>query len=192
MSGTNAHPEYRNIIVIPQGRDCRERLQQCRAHVRHRLRADHLHELGLDARDFVVLQLGRLVPKRFMATTPWTQLQHFPRYLKAITLRLDKLRADPARDTTRLAGSPAGWDAERVLAFKIIGAVAGFVGDIVLLHDPQTAGLVSGLQEAGARVLWRCHVGRDDPHLPPHRADRDGREPPRGAAPDPRRGRREG
>lgn len=37
-------------------------------------------------------------------------------------------------------------------------------GDIVLLHDPQTAGLVSGLQEAGVKVLWRCHVGRDDPH----------------------------
>ncbi|HEX6845116.1 MAG TPA: type II secretion system F family protein [Actinomycetota bacterium] len=33
-----------------------------------------------------------------------------------------------------LAGSPAGWDAERVLAFKIIGAVAGFVGGIVLLQ----------------------------------------------------------
>ena len=37
-------------------------------------------------------------------------------------------------------------------------------GDIVLLHDPQTAGMVSGLQEAGARVVWRCHVGRDEPH----------------------------
>lgn len=37
-------------------------------------------------------------------------------------------------------------------------------GDIVLLHDPQTAGLVSGLREAGAKVLWRCHIGRDDPH----------------------------
>jgi ATP-dependent helicase HrpA len=48
-------------------------------------------------------QLQRLVPKRFMATTPWTQLQHFPRYLKAITLRLDKLRTDPARDSARLA-----------------------------------------------------------------------------------------
>ena len=47
-------------------------------------------------------QLQRLVPKRFLATTPWTQLQHLPRYLKAITLRLDKLRADPARDATRL------------------------------------------------------------------------------------------
>lgn len=32
-----------------------------------------------------------------------------------------------------LAGSPAGWDAERVLAFKIIGAAIGFVGGIVLL-----------------------------------------------------------
>jgi ATP-dependent helicase HrpA len=48
-------------------------------------------------------QLQRLVPKRFLAGTPWAALQHFARYLKAITLRLDKLRADPARDATRLA-----------------------------------------------------------------------------------------
>jgi ATP-dependent helicase HrpA len=48
-------------------------------------------------------QLQRLVPKRFLAATPWTRLQHLPRYLKAIVLRLDKVRADPARDTGRLA-----------------------------------------------------------------------------------------
>jgi ATP-dependent helicase HrpA len=48
-------------------------------------------------------QLQRLCPKHFIAATPWTQLQHFARYLKAIVLRLDKLRADPARDTARLA-----------------------------------------------------------------------------------------
>jgi ATP-dependent helicase HrpA len=47
-------------------------------------------------------QLQRLMPKRFIALTPWPQLQHFARYLKAITLRLDKYRADPARDATRL------------------------------------------------------------------------------------------
>ena len=47
-------------------------------------------------------QLQRLVPKNFMATTPWPQLQHCARYLKAITQRLDKYRADPARDTQRL------------------------------------------------------------------------------------------
>ena len=32
-------------------------------------------------------------------------------------------------------------------------------GDIVLLHDPQTAGLAAALAGAGARVVWRCHIG---------------------------------
>ena len=48
-------------------------------------------------------QLQRLCGKRFLAETPWPQLQHLPRYLKAITLRLDKLRADPARDAQKMA-----------------------------------------------------------------------------------------
>jgi len=48
-------------------------------------------------------QLQRLVPKRFLQAAPWTRLQHLARYLKAITLRLDKYRADPARDAARLA-----------------------------------------------------------------------------------------
>ncbi|MDH0864644.1 ATP-dependent RNA helicase HrpA [Mitsuaria sp. GD03876] len=51
----------------------------------------------------VQAQLQRLMPKRFVLQTPWTQLQHFPRYLKAITLRLDKLRADAPRDAKLLA-----------------------------------------------------------------------------------------
>ena len=34
-------------------------------------------------------------------------------------------------------------------------------GDIVLLHDPQTAGLVDGLKKRGAHVVWRCHIGSD-------------------------------
>ncbi|VTU28317.1 ATP-dependent RNA helicase HrpB [Variovorax sp. PBL-E5] len=48
-------------------------------------------------------QLQRLIGRDFIIGTPWPQLQHFARYLKAITLRLDKLRADPARDTQRMA-----------------------------------------------------------------------------------------
>ncbi|MEI6549340.1 MAG: ATP-dependent RNA helicase HrpA [Betaproteobacteria bacterium] len=47
-------------------------------------------------------QLQRLVPKRFLALTPWTQLQHYARYLKAIVLRLEKWRSDPARDGAKL------------------------------------------------------------------------------------------
>ncbi len=34
-------------------------------------------------------------------------------------------------------------------------------GDVVLLHDPQTAGLAAPLAHAGARVVWRCHIGVD-------------------------------
>ena len=51
----------------------------------------------------VQAQLARLVGKTFLTATPWPSLQHLPRYLKAVVLRLDKLRADPARDAQRLA-----------------------------------------------------------------------------------------
>ena len=36
-------------------------------------------------------------------------------------------------------------------------------GDIVLLHDPQTAGLIGPLKRTGAKVVWRCHIGVDEP-----------------------------
>ena len=48
-------------------------------------------------------QINRLIPKKFLQATPWDRLQHLARYLKAITLRLDKYRADPARDAARMA-----------------------------------------------------------------------------------------
>jgi ATP-dependent helicase HrpA len=47
-------------------------------------------------------QINRLIPKRFLQATAWSRLQHLARYLKAITARLDKYRADPARDAARL------------------------------------------------------------------------------------------
>jgi ATP-dependent helicase HrpA len=56
-----------------------------------------------DVADDIAAQLARLVPRRFVAETPWAQLAHLPRYLKAVVMRLDKLRADPARDAQRLA-----------------------------------------------------------------------------------------
>jgi len=43
-------------------------------------------------------QLDRLLAPGWLARTPWERLQHLPRYLQAASLRLDKLRADPARD----------------------------------------------------------------------------------------------
>jgi trehalose synthase len=37
-------------------------------------------------------------------------------------------------------------------------------GDVAFLHDPQTAGLVGAAREAGATVIWRCHIGSDEPN----------------------------
>jgi ATP-dependent helicase HrpA len=51
----------------------------------------------------VKLQLARLVAPGWLACTPWARLQHYPRYLKAVEVRLEKLRADPARDARLMA-----------------------------------------------------------------------------------------
>jgi trehalose synthase len=42
--------------------------------------------------------------------------------------------------------------------------------DIVMLHDPQTAGLAPALARQGNLVIWRCHVGRDTPNEEVERA----------------------
>jgi trehalose synthase len=34
-------------------------------------------------------------------------------------------------------------------------------GDVVIVHDPQPAGLAAEMRRRGARVVWRCHVGTD-------------------------------
>ena len=36
-------------------------------------------------------------------------------------------------------------------------------GDVVMLHDPQVAGLTSPAKELGATVFWRSHIGADEP-----------------------------
>ncbi|MEJ2769231.1 ATP-dependent RNA helicase HrpA [Mycetohabitans sp. B46] len=43
-------------------------------------------------------QLAALITRRFVMDTPYAQLAHFPRYLKGMSLRIDKLKVDPARD----------------------------------------------------------------------------------------------
>ena len=48
-------------------------------------------------------QLQALVHKRFIADNEYSQLAHFPRYLKAINVRLEKLRGNPSRDAQLMA-----------------------------------------------------------------------------------------
>ncbi len=44
-----------------------------------------------------------LLGKEWIGRTPYERLQHLPRYLKAINIRLEKLRANPARDAQNMA-----------------------------------------------------------------------------------------
>jgi len=61
-------------------------------------------------------------------------------------------------------------DDERATYERVIARNAGELqevvrkDDIVLLHDPQTAGLCGPLRESGVRVVWRCHIGLDAPN----------------------------
>ncbi len=73
-----------------------------------------------------------------------------------------------------LHGSPGdglGLGPEDEAVFRDTGAAnAGELGelvmpgDVVLLHDPQTAALIQPLRDRGAHVVWRCHVGIDEPN----------------------------
>ena len=58
----------------------------------HRLRADR------SVLDDIEAQLAALFPPGFLHQVGYEHLQHYPRYLKAVVMRLDKLREDPARD----------------------------------------------------------------------------------------------
>jgi trehalose synthase len=80
----------------------------------------------------------------------------------AVTKRIhNRLHGVPGDTGSLDAAARATYDA--TLA-RQRGAVAARVrpGDLVLLHDPQTAGLARDLRERGALVVWRCHVGLDE------------------------------
>ena len=92
--------------------------------------------------------------------TRWMILDADPEFF-AITKRVhNMLHGDPG-DGGPLAGTEQAHYSSvlaRNLAFLVTCVSPR---DIVVLHDPQTAGLVAGLRRIGARVIWRCHVGRD-------------------------------
>lgn len=66
-------------------------------------------------------------------------------------------------------GGPLGKDEHAVYEDTLADNAREFADlvspdDIVILHDPQTAGLVPVVRETGARIIWRCHVGLDHPN----------------------------
>ncbi len=54
-------------------------------------------------------QVKRLMGRNFIAETPFERLQNYPRYFKGIQVRLDKLKANPARDAQLMADYAPLW-----------------------------------------------------------------------------------
>lgn len=101
--------------------------------------------------------------------TRWLVIKGMPEFFR-ITKRLHHaIHGEPGDE------SPLG-DAERSVYEAVLAENAaellGLVQprDIVLLHDPQTAGLSSILSNAGVDVIWRSHVGADASNAETERA----------------------
>jgi trehalose synthase len=90
----------------------------------------------------------------------WAVISGDPEFF-AITKRIHNRLHGFAGD-----GGPLG-DAEREVYEQTLAASARELAelvhpsDIVILHDPQTAGLTAAVRATGATVMWRCHVGLD-------------------------------
>jgi trehalose synthase len=93
----------------------------------------------------------------------WAVLRGSPEFF-AVTKRLHNLLHGERGDGGQLDESARRLYAEVLRAN--VDALAPLMqkGDVVYLHDPQTAGMVAGLRERGLKVVWRCHVGRDVPN----------------------------
>ncbi|MEA2387153.1 MAG: trehalose synthase [Thermoleophilaceae bacterium] len=99
----------------------------------------------------------------------WTVIEGPPEFFlvtKRIHNRLHGAEGD---------GLPLDDDARSMYEEVLARNAAGFAPrlrerDVVILHDPQTVGLVEAVRATGAAVIWRCHVGIDTPNERAHEA----------------------
>jgi trehalose synthase len=90
----------------------------------------------------------------------WLVIEGPPEFFR-ITKRVHNALHDSSGDGSPLgAAQTAAY--EKVMQDNIV-ALDTFVrrNDIVICHDPQTAGLVPHLLKRGCLVVWRCHIGHE-------------------------------
>jgi len=89
----------------------------------------------------------------------WLVMTADPEFF-SITKRIHNRLHGATGDTGELGPNEAAHYAE-ITAANLAGLMSRVRhGDVVLLHDPQTAGMAPALAAAGCRVVWRCHIGR--------------------------------
>jgi trehalose synthase len=103
--------------------------------------------------------------------TRWAVLREDPWFFR-LTKRLhNNLHGDPGD------GGPLGDDERAVYEQTLVRSARWFedlirAEDVVFLHDPQTAGLARRFGARGATVVWRCHIGVEEPSETVLRAQR--------------------
>jgi trehalose synthase len=90
----------------------------------------------------------------------WLVLDAPPEFFR-ITKRIHNALHGSGGDGSPLGREQAAF-VERVMHDNVL-ALESLIrpGDIVICHDPQTAGLVPALLRKGVRVVWRCHIGHE-------------------------------
>jgi trehalose synthase len=99
----------------------------------------------------------------------WVAIQGTPEFF-AVTKRLHNFLHGQRGDGGELGAREHDIYREVTLANADQLSVTVRPGDIVILHDPQTAGLTSHLKRRGAVVVWRSHVGAEEPNERVHEA----------------------
>lgn len=91
----------------------------------------------------------------------WVVIEGEPAFFR-VTKRLHNALHDEPGDGSALGPEQAAIY-ERVTR-ENLAELERFVrpGDVVICHDPQTAGLLPGLARLGVHVVWRCHIGHED------------------------------
>jgi ATP-dependent helicase HrpA len=88
-------------------------------------------------------QLKRLMGKNFLIDTPFERLQHYPRYFKAVVVRLDKLKANPGRDAQLMVEYAPLWTnyERRAIQLAKLGTLDPQVGQFRWLLEELRVGL---------------------------------------------------
>lgn len=90
----------------------------------------------------------------------WVVIEGSPEFFR-VTKRLHHAIHGSVGDASPLE------EAERRLYERVVAQNAAELApmvrphDVVIVHDPQPAGMVAPLARRGAQVIWRCHIGPD-------------------------------
>src|SRR5262245_1257490 len=92
----------------------------------------------------------------------WLTISGNPDFFR-VTKRIHNRLHDSEGD-----GGPLGPEQREIYEEALAEAAEELVGlvhpsDVVYIHDPQPAGLVPHVIASHRRVIWRCHIGVDDP-----------------------------